>query len=518
MNLELYHTKYDWEYRTVDNGITSQANLGESVYWPRGKMLGGSSAMNGMIYVRGNNDDFQEWYDEGNSEWHPSLVHESFIKAEGMGNLKILNNEITEDLYGRNGPQVINVFNITYRALTKKVLSSLDEIGFKNVIDVSAGSIIGSGLTVATAASGKRQSTATSYLNTVKNRPNLKVIKYSHVNRILINDLNKLAFGVEVERHGTIMKFFADKEIVLSAGSINTPQLLMLSGIGPRKHLESKNIQCVVDLPAVGQNLQDHLIIPVTIYGNEPGEGSYAEKNFEVIEYLYNRTGYLAQFGFSDVLNFYSNEENATRPLFQNHLMIFHKNSTDARNWFGSSYKMPVVNSVVKQNSKFALYVFIFNLLHPCSTGNVSLNTSNPKDKPLIYMNNFEDPSDLEASVEGIKMLTKIVNTSYFKAIGGFLGRMNWPPCDKFELDSKEYWACICTNMVITIFHPVGTAKMGSDTNYSVVNSKLKVHKINGLRVIDASIMPSLTSGNTNAPTIMIGERGSDIIKKDYNK
>ncbi|XP_026317774.1 glucose dehydrogenase [FAD, quinone]-like [Hyposmocoma kahamanoa] len=419
MNMGLFGSNFDWQYHTIKNGITSQANLNGTVSWPRGKMLGGSGAMNDMLYIRGNNQDFQKWYDEGNSEWHPSLVLESFIKSENMQSENILKNGVSANLYGQNGPQILNIVNSTYHSITEKVLASWDEIGFSNIQDVSAESIIGSGKAVVTMANGKRQSTASTYLVTAKNRPNLKVIKNSYVTRVLINDFNKIAFGVEVERHGTIMNFFANKEIILSAGSINTPQLLMLSGIGPREHLESKDIVCIVDLQAVGQNLHDHLVVPVTIYGNEPG--------------------------------------------------------------------------------------------------NISLHTSNPKDKPNIYYNYFDDQRDLELSVEGIKMLTKIVKASYFKAVGGFLGRLNLPECDNFELDSKEYWTCICINVVTGAHNPVGTSKMGSNKNCSVVSSRLKVHKTTGLRVIDASIMPSITSGNTNAPTIMIGERGADIIKEDYN-
>lgn len=259
-------------------------------------------------------------------------------------------------------------------------------------------------------------------------------------------------------------------------------------------------------------------MVPVTVYGNDPGIENDADRSIEVIKYLYNRTGDLVQTSISDIISFYSNEDNASRPIFQNHLRIFNKKSQKARDWVKSVYKKPIINSVVKQNAKFSLYLFLFHLLHPYSKGNVSLNTTNPKDKPLIYINYFDDPRDLEVSVVGIKMLTRIVNTTYFKAIGGFLGRMNWPECDNFKLDSKDYWTCICINLVTNVYHPVGTAKVGSDTNYSVVNSTLKVHKMYGLRVIDASIMPSITSGNTNAPTIMIGERGSDLIKKDYNK
>lgn len=482
-------------------------------------MLGGSSSLNAMIYIRGNDHDFKEWYEEGNKEWHPSILRCYFKKAESFQNENLLRNREISNFYGRSGPQIINRFNSTYRDITENVLDSWDEIGIKKVSDINAANTLGSGIMTVTAKNGKRCSTAAAYLSPIRNRNNLKVIKNTLVTNILINDASKVAFGVEVIRKGIKIVLYSRNEVILSAGAINSPQLLMLSGVGPTEHLNDITIPCKVTLPAVGQNLQDHVMVPVTVYGNEPGIESEAEQHLDEIRYLYDRSGYLAQNGIADITALYSNYDNATYPLFQSHLSLYWKQSPDTRLWAKgiAGYKSEVVDSMVNQNNNRSLYLFLFNLLHPYSRGKILLKSKNPKDRPLVYANYFDDPRDLKVSIEGIQILTKVVNTTYFKSIGGYLGRMKWPACDKYEINSDEYWQCICINMVLTIYHPVGTAKMGPNPNTSVVDSRLRVHRMKGLRVIDASVMPTLTSGNTNAPVIMIGERGADLIKFDYN-
>lgn len=218
------------------------------------------------------------------------------------------------------------------------------------------------------------------------------------------------------------MTFLANFEVILSAGTVNSPQLLMLSGIGPKEHLESKNISCKVDSPMVGQNLQDHFIIPVTIYGNGPSQPDIETRNFDAIRYLYNRQGYLAQNSFSDILTFYKDTECATYPAYESYLSIFWKNFTNTRNAFSNlfRYNATVADHVVELNKNFFLFAFLFNLLLYYSThsrGNVSMDTNNPRDPPLIYPNYFKDPRDLDAAAQGIKKLTQIVNTKYFKSI-----------------------------------------------------------------------------------------------------
>ncbi|CAG5033046.1 unnamed protein product [Parnassius apollo] len=510
----LFGSTYDWQYQTVATGFTNNANLNGTVHWPRGKMLGGSSSMNGMIYFKGHSHDYQNWYNSGNKEWHPERVRKYFKKAESLQDQNLLKDPEIRDNYGHDGPLIINTFNSTLRVFTNKILKSFEEIGINPVKDLNTANLVGSGIFRSTAFNGKRGSTVATYLTQLQNRKNFKLLKNALVTKILLNDRLE-AYGVKVVVNGTTLKLLASLEVILSAGTINTPQLLMLSGVGPKDHLESRNITCKVNLPGVGQSLQDHLIIPVPIFGNETTLPYEGYRPLDTLRYLINRTGPLAQNSFTDIVAFFSKNKNATRPEFQTHVQIFNRNSSRGLAYFSSIYKPTIVESFLEQNRNYTLFLFLFNLLHPESTGNISLNSKNPNDHPLIYANYFADSTDLEATAEGIKVLTKLVNTTYFKSINGFLSRYDWPVCNNFELDSTDYWKCISVNMVLTIFHPVGTSKMGLNSNDSVVDSRLRVHKIKKLRVIDASVMPTITSGNTNGPTIMIAELGSDLIKED---
>uniref|UniRef100_A0A2A4JLJ2 Glucose-methanol-choline oxidoreductase N-terminal domain-containing protein n=1 Tax=Heliothis virescens TaxID=7102 RepID=A0A2A4JLJ2_HELVI len=516
----MYSSRYDWSYLTNSNGVTNGANINGSINWPRGKMMGGSSNINAMIYIQGNDQDYQNWYDAGNTEWSVEEVRRCFKKAENLQDANALKNPKIRNHYGSDGPLVINKFNSTYQPINERLLAAWNEIGIKNVEDLNVANVLGSGVLKCTAASGERQSHNKAYLDPILHRSNLKIIKNSLVTRVLIDPSSKAAYGVEVLRGSQSFMFYAKNEVILSAGAINSPQLLMLSGVGPKDHLSSKNISVIVDSPMVGQNLQDHCIIPIIMYANESGEVDLAEKQFDVIQYLYNRTGSLAQYELSNVLAFYSDNENATYPKFQSHFLMLWKNSSKISRFLKTSfrYKDEVANPIIELNKKYAVYMQAFNLLHPKSRGNITLNSSDPRDYPIINPNYFFDPRDLEAAATGIKILTKIQNTTALKEVNAFLGRMEWGPCNGYELDSTDYWKCVCREMVLTVYHPVGTCQMGPDPKTSVVSSRLKVHGVNNLRVIDASIMPTLTSGNTNAPTGMVAEKGAEMIIEDYNE
>ncbi|XP_045448939.1 glucose dehydrogenase [FAD, quinone]-like [Melitaea cinxia] len=517
MTPTLFQSKYSWQYFTQNDGIRHQAFKTGSVFWPRGKMLGGSSSMNGMIYIRGRNRDFQKWKDDGNPSWSPQNVNFYFKKAESFQNYKLLQNPYVRNTYGIHGPQVINSFNLTYRDTTSHVLESWDFMGFKRVNDINAATFKGLGICgifAATAANGQRYSTYKSYLESIKNRENLKIVTNAFVTKILIND-DKKSYGVQANILGEPKTFYAKKEIIISTGTINTPQLLMLSGIGPKDHLTSMNISCKVNLPGVGKNLHDHISVPILIYGDEPGEENQAERLFEVLQYMYNKTGYLGQNNFSDITVLFSRNQSVGYPEFQSLLHIFGKKSQSIQHLF-AMYEDYIRNSFIKPNLNKSLYSFEFHLLHPISRGSIYLKSSDPYDYPIINANYFGEGKDLQDTIDGIKMLTKVVKTPYFKSINAFVHRVNISACNKYVFESDSYWKCYVINTSATVYHPVGTAKMGPNPKDSVVNDSLKVHGVKGLRVVDASIMPTITSGNTNAPTIMIGEMGSDMIKFDH--
>ncbi|XP_047995562.1 ecdysone oxidase-like [Leguminivora glycinivorella] len=513
----LENTEYNWNYTTVKTRKTNQANIHETVHWPRGKMLGGCSSMNMMIYVKGNDADFQQWYDQGNKEWHPKTVREYYRKAESFQNINGLNNPAVKYAYGQNGPLGINYFNSTSQDLTQELLGAWNEIGIKTVADINERNVLGAGPYGATAVNGRRESTAKAYLKPLRNRKNFKLLKNALVTKIIIDEASLEAMGVEVEINETEFIFYATREVILSAGAINTPQLLMLSGVGPRNHLISKGIECLVDSPLVGQNLQDHIYVPVTIFGRHPEDEVpiFNEIQYQTFEYIKKNKGILATNIIQNVLSLYSRSNDSKFPEFQNLVAVFPKKIEIAELYFKYLYKSVVVDSIIENSKGNALYLYLFHNLHPYSKGNISLRTSNPKDAPLIYANYFDDPRDLQHTSDGIRMLTKIVNTTFYTYIEGFLGRLNWPACDIFHLDTDEYWKCIAMNMVLTMYDPVGTARMGISPETAVVDGRLNVHGVCKLRVIDASVMPTLTSGNINGPTIMIAERASDFVKED---
>ncbi|CAH2233034.1 jg720 [Pararge aegeria aegeria] len=517
LDVEMYQSKYDWQYVTKSDGVRHQGLQNGTVRWPRGKMLGGSSSINAMFYVRGNDHDFQSWFDEGNPSWSPETVNTYFKKAENLQDMRLNEDLEIYEAYGHDGPLIINTFNTSYAELTEKILDSWDNIGVKKIPDINAVKFQGYGLSAisrATAANGERQSTYRAYLKTANSRLNLKVITNAFVTKILLDD-NAQAYGVEVDVNGKQKRFFADLEVILSAGSINTPHLLMLSGIGPAEHLFSKNISCKVDLPYVGQNLQDHPYVPIPIYGDEPGPENIAEKMIDVLKYLHNKTGYLAHENIINLSAFFSRYKHLDYPEFQSHLLIFRPNSSDARTYL-STYNDDVVDSFTKYISDKALYIFALHILHPFSRGMIYLNTSNPYDYPIIDANYLGDNRDIQSSVDSIKIVTSLINTPFFKSINAFIPKIDLPHCFEYEFLSDLYWKCYSIHMTQTVYHPISTARMGPDPRNSVVNNFLKVHGVKNLRVIDASIMPFETSGNTNAPTIMIGEMGSDMIKADY--
>ncbi|CAH0579131.1 unnamed protein product [Chrysodeixis includens] len=480
-------------------------------------MLGGCSGINAMIYFRGDKQVFQTWYDGGNKEWSVDQVLKYFKKSQNLQNQDMLNNPTISEQYGHDGPLVINKVNNTFSDIAEKVIDSWNEMGFKRVNDLNLENFMASGTVTSTSADGVRQSTDRAYLTPAAKRPNLKILKKTIATKILI-DKNLKAYGVEVEKDGKKMTLTTSREVIVSAGAIESPKLLMLSGIGPEKHLQENDITCLVDSPMVGQNLQDHCLVPILIYGNEPREMTDADIYRSQIDYLAHRKGILSHSDLAtDALAVYTTYKNTTYSNMQNILSVLPKNSRTIGELFKSAfnYNESVVESIIELNKDYGTFFILFDLLKPYSSGNISLSSNDPKDKPLIFPNYFNDPRDLDDAAAGIKMATKVLETDYFKSIGAFLGRMNLPECDKFELDSADYWKCISKNMVSTIFHPVRTTQMGPSIDSSVVDSRLRVHGVKNLRVIDAGVMPTTVNGNLNAVTIMVGERGSDLIKED---
>lgn len=473
--------------------------------YPRGRGLGGSSIINSLMYVRGNKEDYDRWYRQGNSGWSFKDVLPYFIKSE--------NSQIDGD-EGYHG--VGGYLNVEYHKPDNSQLEAFIEANLelgRKIIDYNGKQQLGVSKTQLNTVNGRRDSTGKAFLKLAMDRPNLEILTHSLVTKILINSRTRTAYGVVFSHKGQLLVAKAKKEVILSAGSIGSPQLLMLSGIGPRNHLQNLNISLIKSLP-VGNNFQDHpayyALNFVTNY-TEPTT-TLAEN---VKEYL-NGYGPLTVSGNREAVGFFQTKLAKTPGLPDLELIMVPSNITTsylqkAYHYTGVSY-----NSVwgsVNVSNTFTLMVVV---LHPKSRGDVRLKSKNPYDYPLINPRYLSDPEgeDIETIYEGIKLALEIVNTNAFKKLNASLIYAPLPVCQDHEYLSREYWYCQLRQLTFHVYHPVGTCKMGPNpAKGAVVNHELKVHGIKSLRVADASIIPDAISGHTNAASIMIGEKVSDMIK-----
>lgn len=493
-----------------DKGV-AQTHVNRSFFLTRGKMLGGSSSLNYHIYSRGVPEDYDEWATVAPGWDWPSVLP-YFKKLENMTDLSVFEGK-NAPLHSTSGPVKVSrpQPNPFYRQINEILLNSFAEMGIPRLTENNGYETIGVALPHFTFYNGRRSSTAEAYLRPSKDKPNLYVAKYATVNRVLIDSYRNQARGVEVRlKSGRVIKVYADLEVILSAGSINTPKILMLSGIGPKEHLQKFNIDVIADLP-VGKNLQDHGIVPVITTGEQGLQTAF--QNFLVATEL-GAYPVPIQCGFFNLNN---TPGFTTRPLFQ----FFNMHVGATASFFGYVGCKGIANfddkfciSLAEANAVRDIEVTALIYLHPLSRGEVTLRSVNPLDDPNIEMGSFRDQEDLRVLTKAYKYLLGLSNTTYFRKLKAEVAKLQVSACDKLEWGSDDYWECYVRNTLGTLLHPVGTCPMGID---GVVDERLRVHSVLGLRVADASIMPTIPSGNTNAPSIMIGEKAADIIKTDYD-
>ncbi|XP_072044914.1 alcohol dehydrogenase [acceptor]-like [Amphiura filiformis] len=578
----LQKTEIDWNFKTVPQKHAAQAFVEEKVTWPRGKVLGGSSCLNYMAYVRGHSADYDSWERLGCDGWGWKDVLPYFIKSE--------NNTCEEytdpKTHGIGGPLTVSN-HPTYRSkFSKEIIKAGIELGYQEV-DINSGNNLGFGDCPATIGDGRRSSTAKAFLHPAMTRDNLHVITNAYVNKILIED--QKVVGVEYSSGQKTETVRVTKEVAVCGGAVNSPQILMLSGIGPRSHLDSLGIECIADLP-VGKNLQDHMTcqlkgnanaesevlslndamdpkyqeqyavnqtilmlsgigprshldslgieciadLPVgknlqdhmtcQLKGNANAESEVLSLNDAMDpkyqeQYAVNQTGLLTNNGLESAAFIQTGvEKDIDWPDLQLHtLSMYYGIGPDEANILGFKSKDLYPYFGYDDNLMDTMahkgFIMVPVILHPKSVGEITLASKDPKEPPIIDPHYLEDPHDVKVIAEGLRFSKRLTETDVMKRFGAHPIdiTMSGTPGDAYSDVNLEKYIRQIAN---TLYHPVGTCKMGSDDDVTaVVDPKLRVRGIKGLRVIDASIMPHLTSGNTNAPCIMIGERGADFIK-----
>ncbi len=471
----------NWAFETVP-----QAGLnGRKGYQPRGKGLGGSSNINAMIYIRGNHADYDHWASLGNTGWSYQEVLPYFIKSENNASLQ-------NKYHGNTGP--LSVSNLrTDNPLHQRYIAAAQAEGYNVLDDFNGAEQEGLGVYQVTHVNGERCSVARAYLQPHLNRPNLTVLSHAVTHKILIE--NKIAIGAEIHHAGQIKQIKATKEVLLCAGAIQSPQILMLSGIGPEQELKKHGIDCLHSLSGVGQNFHDH---PDFIFGYTVKEiqGTFGismsgslDMFKQIQRYRRERKGMITS-NFAECGGFLKSDPSLSIPNLQLHFVV-----------------ALVDDHARKFHASHGVSCHVC-LLNPRSRGSIQLSGPKISDPLKIDPNFLADEQDLEDLVQGFKLTQKLMQSPALSEIY---------KQDLFtaEVKSDDDIRAILRQRVDTVYHPVGSCKMGVD-DMAVVNPQLQVYGIQNLRVVDASIMPNVINGNTNAPVVMIAEKAVDLIRQYY--
>ena len=478
---------HNWAFHT-----TSQKGLNNRKgYQPRGKALGGSSAINAMIYIRGQKEDYDSWANEGNDGWSWNEVLPFFKKAEN-------NENGSTKFHGNIGPLEVSNQKAA-KPISQAYIDACANSQVRIRNDFNTGDNEGAGFWQSTIfhsnkKNGQRCSTAAAYLSpNVKNRRNLEIITKANVVRIIFE--GKKAVGVEYTHKGKKRKIRANKEVILSAGSLMSPTILQRSGVGASEDIKPHGIELIHELPGVGRNLQDHIDFNFCFKTNDKNTLGFSPGGFlkmlgEAAKWLIHGNSMISS-TLSEAGGFLKTDPSLNRPDIQHHFVMGLIDDHLRKLHYGYGYSCHVC------------------LLRPYSRGSVSLASAKHDEAPLINPNFLNDRRDVDTLIKGAKITQNILNT---------------PPLKKYQkreiygvhsaLTDKQ-WEQHIRNRADTIYHPVGTCKMGKDT-LAVVDSSLKIRGLNNIRVADASIMPTITSGNTNAPTIMIGEKCAAMITNGH--
>lgn len=477
----LYRSAVDWSYYTEPQ----QALNGRRIYCPRGKTLGGSSSLNTMIYMRGRREDYDSWQQLGNPGWGYEQVLPYFKKSESYPGAD-------PAFHGADGPLHVEKSNARYQnPLWTAFVAAGKEMGYEENTDFNAEKQEGFGLFDMTTREGRRQSTATAFLKPALKRSNLVVHTQSLVRYLIMEGMR--AVGVEYKRGSESVRAYAAREVILAAGALNSPQILMRSGIGPAGHLREMGLQVLHDLPAVGQHLQDHPFAMLAWRCKPGAKGTLntADTPWNILRYLMAKKGPLAA-AFPAAGAFIRTQKDELLPDIELHFIAA---------WADDLHDYA-------RRPRSQGYMITASLLRPHSKGSVHLSAPDPSAPPLIDPRLLGHEDDMRRMVAAFHFVQALGESEAFSP---WRGHTEIP---RKNLQETEDITHFLRERSATTYHPVGTCRMGQGAD-AVVDHRLKVHGIEGLRVADASVMPHIVAGNTNAPVIMIAEKAADAILAD---
>ncbi|XP_014676329.1 PREDICTED: glucose dehydrogenase [FAD, quinone]-like [Priapulus caudatus] len=515
LNIYLRHSKVDWDYKTVPQKFSCNACENKKSLVPRGKVLGGSSCINFMVHTRGPPESYNTWAKMGATGWSYNDVLPYFMKSEDMQIPELMNSKY----HSVGGP--LTITESASGVLSELFLQAGRELGYK-VGDLNGENPHGFMRAQANIKDGVRVDAAKAFLKPALHRSNLHVITHAHVTKVMFE--GKRAVGLQFIHGAEKKQARASREVILSAGTIGSPHILLLSGVGPKEQLDQFNIPAVADLP-VGKHLQDHVGVLFEFF---------MEKNVSVIKEdmlsLQSRLAWIlfgkgphASNGVEGMayVNARGGKNERTLPDTQLLLTSFGGGSDSE----DTAYSLLGLERKFIKDSNFAaqenrhLFGLLPILSNPKSVGEIRLRTRDPLDYPLIDPRYFEDEQDVKTMVAGIKLAIRVGESKPFKSVGASINPEFWkvPGCTQHGKGDK-YLECVVRTMCAIVYHSTGTCKMGASKDPSaVVDPQLRVRGVEGLRVVDASIMPEIVAGNTHAPVIMIAEKAADMIRGAQN-
>ncbi len=477
----------NWAYETLQEPALN----GRKSYWPRGKVLGGSSSINAMVYIRGQHADYDDWAALGNEGWGAADVLSYFRKSE-------TNSRGADEWRGGDGPLYVSDVSDRYHPVNQHFLDAAVECGINRNRDFNGADQEGVGEYQITAKDGFRMSAAKAYLHPAVKRGNVNTETNAHVTRILFEQSR--AVGVEFVKGGSIRHIHANREVIVCGGAINSPQLLMLSGIGDADKLRSMGIEVVKNAPAVGKNLQDHLAISHYYRSKVPTLNNQLApwwgKVMAGMQYILFRTGPLS-IGVNQAGGFFRSSPARSRPNLQFYFAPV-------------TYKTaPVGQRPLIRPDPFAAFLNCICQCRPTSRGEINIQSTNPLDPVAIQPKYLSTEEDVQEMVEGFRFMRKMASSPALQSVI----EREFTPGDSVQ--TEEDIIDYIRQTADTVYHPTSTCIMGPDECSSVVNNQCKVYGIENLRVVDASVFPTVTSGNTNAPVIMVAEKVADMMKNE---